>query len=106
MPRNVRNFWITVEVDGRLHKVETGPRAKDGGFVVRIYQRGAPDACNAPVLTVQGKALDNGNLAPGTLETRAWIRPNTDQQHQIGLVRTHRQNVAGVDSSIEWTPCK
>ena len=99
MPRNVRNFWITVEVDGRLHKVETGPRAKDGGFVVRIYQRGAPDACNAPVLTVQGKALDNGNLAPGTLETRAWIRPNTDHQQEIGSTRADR----GISDSIQWS---
>lgn len=35
----VRNFWITVGVDGRKTDVGTGPRAKDGGFCARIYIR-------------------------------------------------------------------
>ena len=38
MPRNVRNFWIDLEVDGRT-RVQTGPREKDGGFTSTIYIR-------------------------------------------------------------------
>ena len=39
MPRNVRNFWIEVYVDGRKTKVACGPQAKDGGAFITIYQR-------------------------------------------------------------------
>jgi hypothetical protein len=38
MPRNVRNFWIVLDVDGRT-KVQPGPRTKDGGFASTIYMR-------------------------------------------------------------------
>ena len=39
MPRNVRNFWIELDVDGRKKRVATGPRSKDGGFRLIVYQR-------------------------------------------------------------------
>lgn len=39
MPRNVRNFWVEVTVDGRKHKVATGPRHKDGGMTIDLKQR-------------------------------------------------------------------
>ena len=39
MPRYVRNFWIEVYVDGRKTKIACGPRAKDGGALITIYQR-------------------------------------------------------------------
>ena len=102
MPRTVRNFWIEVEIDGRRHSFEGGPRSKDGGYTVRVYQRGAPSECEAPVITLTGVALDRGALGPALLESRAWIRPNTDQQHQIGFVKTDRGGAGG----IEWSPCK
>ena len=92
MPRNVRNFWITVEVDGRQHNVETGPRAKDGGFIVRVYQRGAPDACSAPVLTVEGRADDAGRL-----RTNVWTRPNMAGQTLIGAINTERNGTDSVE---------
>jgi hypothetical protein len=38
-PRNVRNFWVSVEVDGRTTNVQTGPSAKDGGFNITIHMR-------------------------------------------------------------------
>lgn len=41
MPRNVRNFWITLSVDGSQKTIATGPRAKDGGFDLQIKQRSA-----------------------------------------------------------------
>lgn len=39
MPRNVRNFWIEVNVDGRKSRIATGPIRKDGGFQIVIKQR-------------------------------------------------------------------
>ena len=39
MPRNVRNFWISLNVDGKKHEVATGPRRKDGGFDINIKLR-------------------------------------------------------------------
>jgi len=38
-PRNVRNFWLELEVDGKKTKVATGPVRKDGGFVLTVKQR-------------------------------------------------------------------
>ena len=35
----VRNFWIEAHVDGRRTKLQGGPRGKDGGLYMRIYQR-------------------------------------------------------------------
>lgn len=39
MPRNVRNFWLELTVDGSKTRVETGPVAKDGGFTLNILMR-------------------------------------------------------------------
>lgn len=39
MPRNVRNFWITLDVDGKKSKVATGPRNRNGGFECIIKMR-------------------------------------------------------------------
>lgn len=38
-PRNVRNFWLEITVDGRVRRVNVGPRDKDGGFRIRVFQR-------------------------------------------------------------------
>ncbi len=37
--RNVRNFWVALEVDGKKEDVGTGPRSRDGGFFCKIKQR-------------------------------------------------------------------
>ncbi len=34
-----RNFWVECNIDGRATKLEGGPRSKDGGFNLTIYQR-------------------------------------------------------------------
>ena len=39
MPRNVRNFWIEIEVDGRKERIATGPRRADGGFDMKLLMR-------------------------------------------------------------------
>lgn len=35
----VRNFWIDAEIDGRKTELCGGPRAKDGGMEITVYQR-------------------------------------------------------------------
>lgn len=35
----VRNFWVEADVDGYQTMVSGGPRRKDGGMDVTIYQR-------------------------------------------------------------------
>lgn len=39
MPRNVRNFWIDAQIDGRESRITGGPSAKDGGMSVEIFFR-------------------------------------------------------------------
>jgi hypothetical protein len=41
MPRNVRNFWIEGRTDDSAYGHNFGPRTKDGGFEMTIYQRDA-----------------------------------------------------------------
>ena len=43
MPRNVRNFWLNAEVDGRATDIATGPRRKDGGMYLNLYVRNEGD---------------------------------------------------------------
>lgn len=38
MPRNVRNFWLDVHVDGRK-SIGTGPASSEGGFELELRVR-------------------------------------------------------------------
>lgn len=60
MPRNVRNFWIELDVDGVSRRIATGPQSKDGGFRLTIRQRDGGGIITA--LDVQGNAGPNGRL--------------------------------------------
>lgn len=60
MPRNVRNFWIDLNVDGRKASVNTGPRRKDGGFRLSIKMRRDGDIFS-PVF-IEGLANPDGTL--------------------------------------------
>ena len=81
MPRNLRNFWIELEVDGRKTKIATGPPAKNGGFALRVFQRAGNTSRLA--LEVDGNAFPSGAV---TLEVHtywqtrrspaAWRRPS------------------------------
>ena len=42
----VRNWWIEADVDGRKTPLSGGPRSKDGGFQLNIYQRVKGDIDN------------------------------------------------------------
>lgn len=35
----VRNFYIDADIDGRATMLSGGPRAKDGGMDIELYQR-------------------------------------------------------------------
>lgn len=35
----VRNWWIEANIDGRQTTLTGGPRSKDGGFQLNLYQR-------------------------------------------------------------------
>ncbi len=35
----VRNWWIEADIDGRKTSLSGGPRNREGGFSLRIYQR-------------------------------------------------------------------
>jgi hypothetical protein len=60
MPRNVRNFWIEANIDGRATAFVGGPQSKDGGFDMRILQRDNGDIITA--LHVRGFVDSDGNL--------------------------------------------
>lgn len=60
MPRNVRNFWLELNVDGSKSSVETGPRSADGGFQLTILQRDNGSIVRG--MTISGRATDDGKL--------------------------------------------
>jgi hypothetical protein len=78
MPRNVRNFWIELSVDGRKSRIETGPSRKDGGFsmTVRVRENGG---ISKRTLEVFGNVIDDDTLyleaaerIPGQGETQGF----------------------------------
>lgn len=60
MPRNVRNFWLELQVDGSATRIETGPREKDGGFTLVIRQRDKGNIIAA--MEVRGQVTTDGQL--------------------------------------------
>lgn len=61
MPRNVRNYWINVQVDGKGKPIEAGPKAAGGGFRVSVLLR--HEGSISPIsLEVTGQAYSNGKL--------------------------------------------
>lgn len=39
MPRNVRNSWVDIDVDGRVSSIGAGPEAKHGTMTAQFYVR-------------------------------------------------------------------
>lgn len=86
MPRNVRNFWLELSIDGSATRVETGPKAKDGGFKLVILQRDKGGIVRA--MEIDGWARDNGEL-----RLTATVRHGTIDRAEPGntiTVRTER----------------
>jgi hypothetical protein len=59
-PRVVRNFYVRAEVDGRRSLVSGGPRARDGGLALTLYQRRNGEAATA--IEIYCFALPDGRL--------------------------------------------
>lgn len=36
---HVRNFWVEIEIDGKVKRIATGPRGVTGGMRVRLLSR-------------------------------------------------------------------
>ena len=53
----IRNWWIKIDVDGRKNQVRLGPRCKDGGFSIDIYQR--KDGESVLALSVYGEVRED-----------------------------------------------
>jgi hypothetical protein len=60
MPRNVRNWWLELDIDGKTQRIEAGPQSRVGGFTLTIKQRDQGDIVTA--LEVTGLADGRGNL--------------------------------------------
>ena len=57
MPRNVRNFWISADVDGRNGRVTFGPRSKKGGFSLNIKMRNE-DSIDPSEINIWGDVVE------------------------------------------------
>lgn len=77
-PRNVCNWWLVADIDGRRGALESGPRAKDGGIYVAISQRDDGEISNA--LTVIGTAREDGTLYLEVLDRNGKIVYSHDTQ--------------------------
>lgn len=66
MPRNVRNFWLKIAVDGKKTDIGTGPRSRAGGFRCQVLQR-ADGVIHHDDITVEGINRD------GLLELKIWV---------------------------------
>lgn len=69
--RVVRNFWVTVDVDGRRGEIATGPRASSGGFQVRVQQRHNGEAIDA--IAIDGSVDSSGALLLEVRDSRGAI---------------------------------
>lgn len=83
-PRNVRNFFLSLSVDGRKSTVETGPVRADGGFTpaIRIRKDGR---ISDEVLYIDGIAG-----ADGRLKVISYIRGRADDTGDIVLLSGNR----------------
>lgn len=75
MPRNVRNFWVTLSVDGKKTDVATGPVRRDGGFTLSVRMRDEGDIIR--VFTMEGRADDDGTLTLIAGPDNPEVAPNT-----------------------------
>ena len=80
----IQNFYIDCEIDGRESKLTGGPKAKDGGFSLTIYQRSEGKKITA--LKVAGNVRINGTLA-----LNLWKRDNMLLiRSNVEILITHR----------------
>lgn len=75
MPKNTRNFWVEMDIDGRETTLEGGPRSAGGGINGTIYMRGEGGSVQTAV-RITGEAFSDGELrlyvTPGIPEGRGY----------------------------------
>jgi hypothetical protein len=80
-PRNVRNFWITLSVDGNKQIIQTGPKRKDGGFILRILMREKGCISENKFIDIQGYVdSKTGDLV---LNTKAFDNENSKDDPRL-----------------------
>ena len=82
MPRNVRNFWVTLGVDGRKSEIAAGPVRGDGGIELLIEIRENGTISNKR-LRIDGSCVD-GNIS---LRVRGVDGIDTIFDHAVTTVR-------------------
>lgn len=73
MPRNVRNFWIELAVDGKRTHIATGPVSKTGGFTLAVKQR--HDGGIVKAVEMCGRVTTDGRIVLETLIPSAGFLP-------------------------------
>ena len=63
MPRNTRNFWVDLHIDGRSSNLAGGPVSKDGDISGTIYVRNNGGVVKG--LEIWGHAKKDGTLELG-----------------------------------------
>ena len=76
----IRNFYIDCKIDGHKTDLTGGPKAKDGGFNLTIYQRSEGEKIK--VLSVTGNVLTNDVLELKILAHKS-VLPVTINQDRI-----------------------
>ena len=56
----MRNFYMKAKVDGRKTPITGGPRNKDGGMFINLYQKEKGESVE--ILKVVSSVLPNGKL--------------------------------------------
>lgn len=79
MPRNVRNFWLDAQIDGRKETLSGGPVSKEGGLDVKIYMRDKGEVSHA--LSVKAY------IARGKLVLSVW---SSNQDKEVYHLETER----------------
>lgn len=60
MPRNVRNFWLDADIDGKATRLSGGPVNKEGGMTATLKIR--DDGTVHKALTINAFAYPDGRL--------------------------------------------
>lgn len=74
---NVRNFWFEATVDGKKMQLSSGPRNKNGGMVIHLYQRDKGESVK--VLSIICSPGKDGMLDTDVcLDPKATVYPYVD----------------------------
>ena len=75
--KNMRNFWVEVDVDGYQNILKGGPRHKEGGTDITLYQR--EDGASKTAVEIRCRAY--GSLLVTTVDING---------ERVGSFRTER----------------